>query len=129
MTKTKRYYPRGPEGLEMVEDALGAYVLAIDFDALLESYSAVKAERDTLAQTFAETCAELGCAQDNEAALMAIHALRTERDELARALLERPHCKCPKFRNTMTGQERLPHLPVCPVALAEKIAKEWGDGC
>lgn len=33
-------------------------------------------QRDTLAQTFAETCAELGCAQDNEAVLMAIHVLR-----------------------------------------------------
>lgn len=52
-------------------------------------------------------------------------AVKAERDELARTLLSGPrHCACQKFRNTMSGQERLPHLPGCPVALAEKIVKE-----
>ncbi|MEG6506727.1 hypothetical protein [Nitratidesulfovibrio sp. 1201_IL3209] len=58
-----------------------------------------------------------------------IQAMKAERDELARALLSGPHhCPCPKFCNTVAGQERLPHLPGCPVALAERIVKEAGDG-
>ncbi len=31
----KRYYPRGPEGLEMVEDPYGAFVRIEDHDAAL----------------------------------------------------------------------------------------------
>lgn len=54
--------------------------------------------------------------------------VKAERDELAKALLARPHCKCQKFKNWSDGQEKLPHLPGCPVALAEKIVKEAGDG-
>lgn len=55
-------------------------------------------------------------------------AVKDERDELARAVAAwgPHHCVCPKFRSTMTGQERLPHLPGCPVALAEEILKEDG---
>jgi hypothetical protein len=94
-------------------------------------YAAVKAERDILVQTFAETCAELGCAQDNDAALMAIHALRTQRDELARAVERRGY-----IGNATIGgwcdhclvDIGSSHAPGCPVALAEKITKEAGDG-
>lgn len=31
----KRYYPRGPEGIEMVEDPLGAYVRIEDHEAII----------------------------------------------------------------------------------------------
>lgn len=56
-----------------------------------------------------------------------VRAVKAERDELARALLSGPHhCACPKFRNTTSGQERLPHFPGCPVALAEEVLKAEG---
>lgn len=59
-----------------------------------------------------------------------------ERDELARGVVKwgPHHCTCPKWESKLTGecangvlmysQVRLPHLPGCPVALAERIVKE-----
>lgn len=50
----KRYFPRGPEGLEMVEDPLGAYVHVVDHEErerkLLLDIEALVVERDYLTQ-------------------------------------------------------------------------------
>lgn len=110
-------------------------------NGLPDDYAAMKAERDALALTFAETCTELGCAQDNEAALMAIHALRertenaeSERYELARQVLANGY-KIPWDRERCAGCGEVKefntpcaHTPGCPVALAERIVKGAGDG-
>lgn len=53
-------------------------------------------------------------------------AMKDERGELARAVASwgAHHCECPKFKNWSDGQESLPHLPGCPVGLAERITKD-----
>jgi hypothetical protein len=42
----KRYYPRGPEGIEMVEDPIGAYVRYEDYDSLQAQFTIVEKERE-----------------------------------------------------------------------------------
>lgn len=99
----------------MEEDDTGSYVLHSD-------YAAVVAERDALVRELREAYAE-------------VRQMREERDKLAETLsrwgIETPEGYEGSGRKACLACGRwvvLGHDTGCPVALAEKIAKEAGDG-
>lgn len=82
----KRYFPRGPEGIEMVEDPIGAYVRFEDYDTLQAQLTIVEKEREWAQARAMRAAHEPGLMKAITGAMEALSNGRTE--EGARILRE-----------------------------------------